>query len=591
MDAIPLLDPTVPGLHDARPAGVFPFLLEGETVWVHGTASRPGLHVGHGTRRLATIRGDGEGTAANLVHYPGMSRRDFASPRGGIVETVLATPTLPLAVVQWDGGAGGGPEVVEVVLHDADGARTTDAHGVTVDAFGKVDGTVSTKVPDSVGMELSLAPAAARVELDAVDGAVCARFTPEPGEHVTLLVGLRIGGKAAPLGAARHARSHAVRATSEPPDGLRLRTGVSEVDDAVAWLRVRLAGEARRLGSESSQESALSVGLAATAVGDRDVSAAVLASMVEGTAHHALVAARHAAVFGETSAARTCARRWVDPSAPPIPSSSLVALAATELADALHLSGDPATVAGLRALSTRRLAGGPSEGGGSLPTSGPSLPMAGRSLPIAGRPLPMAGASGSPKRGVDPSGDPTAADTTRLERLLAGDLDPAVRDPDAAWVGWRNQLVDGSGRVVTLWNDDPPWIAEAPSLAVDLLTTLASGILGIRADSAAGRIRLAPRLPVHLTRFEAMGITLGSSAIALRYEATRGGVRFEIEPTVASVPPLLVFEPLVSGNVTEVRVDGVPAELDVESVGRRTKVPVQLPLDATRVVELTLTTE
>lgn len=539
MDSLPLVDPALPGLQDARPAGVFPFLVEGESIWVYGTASRPELHVGAGRRRIVTIKADGLGTAANLLLHPGMSRRDFATTGGTVVETALAIPTLPLVVVQWDGQGDGRPPSIEVFIHGAAGdVRSGD-----------------TEVSGPGGLEIRLVPTATDVHLDDGEGGTRVTLLPVAEGHVSLVVGLgdADGRRSAPMAAAGHARSHAVRAAAGPGEGLLLHTGIAEVDDAVAWLRTRLAGQARRLAGDTDPAVARSVGLAASAIGDREASAKAVVSTEVGSATRALLAGRHASVFGETREARECAARWTRPGEEPPSPSPLVALAATELADALHMTGDAETVSKLRGLAA----------------STPVLAPTGRSLPMAGR-----------------TASTSLTESATLRMLLAGDPASVTADPDTAWAEWRRQLVDDSGRTVTLWDQEPPWTVRTGSVAADLMLALASGILGVRADAPAGRIRIAPRLPRHLTRFEATGIRVGRSVVTLRYTSTPEVSRFEIEPVEASVPPLLVFEPAVSGRPVGVRVDGEVADLRSHESGTRTVIPVQLPLDATRIVEI-----
>jgi hypothetical protein len=62
--------------------------------------------------------------------------------------------------------------------------------------------------------------------------------------------------------------------------------------------------------------------------------------------------------------------------------------------------------------------------------------------------------------------------------------------------------------------------------------------------------------------------------------------RYTLEPATAAVPPSVVFEPAVPGRVREVRVDGRPAQLDTRQDGDRTIVPLQIPVDAPRTVEI-----
>jgi hypothetical protein len=158
-------------------------------------------------------------------------------------------------------------------------------------------------------------------------------------------------------------------------------------------------------------------------------------------------------------------------------------------------------------------------------------------------------------------------------------------DPEVAWLEWRNALggglVEGPAGPAT-WDDD----ARDP-LTAELLLGLVHGLLGIAPDAPSGRLRIAPRMPRHLTRFEVHGVTLGDASMALRYTRAGATRTFELEPELAAVPPLIVLEPSVPGPVSEVRIDGAPASLDVRREGARSVVPVQLPLDGARSVEIT----
>ena len=58
---------------------------------------------------------------------------------------------------------------------------------------------------------------------------------------------------------------------------------------------------------------------------------------------------------------------------------------------------------------------------------------------------------------------------------------------------------------------------------------------------------------------------------------------------MASVPPVVVFEPAVRGHVVEVRVDGEVAELELRREGNLTIAPVQVPIDGVRHLEISTT--
>jgi hypothetical protein len=94
-------------------------------------------------------------------------------------------------------------------------------------------------------------------------------------------------------------------------------------------------------------------------------------------------------------------------------------------------------------------------------------------------------------------------------------------------------------------------------------------------------------MPTHVTSFAVGGITLGNASLRLGYERSGQTHVFKLEPELAAVPPLIVLEPTVVGRVASVRVDEALADLDVHTVGRLSLVPVQLPLDGPRRVEIT----
>ncbi len=113
------------------------------------------------------------------------------------------------------------------------------------------------------------------------------------------------------------------------------------------------------------------------------------------------------------------------------------------------------------------------------------------------------------------------------------------------------------------------------------------GLLGAEPDGVKGRLHLRPQLPASWDRLEARRIRMGDAAIALT--CTRDGDRhtFRLEQEEGAVPVTVVFEPLLPARrLVAARVDGVDAELDPRPHGERMLVPVQIVLDAERVVEL-----
>jgi hypothetical protein len=75
--------------------------------------------------------------------------------------------------------------------------------------------------------------------------------------------------------------------------------------------------------------------------------------------------------------------------------------------------------------------------------------------------------------------------------------------------------------------------------------------------------------------------------VGLRYTRQDAVHRFEVEAAAGAVPPQLVLEPALPTTVVHnVRVDGKRAALDARLDGARMVVPVQLPLDGVRVLEV-----
>jgi hypothetical protein len=161
--------------------------------------------------------------------------------------------------------------------------------------------------------------------------------------------------------------------------------------------------------------------------------------------------------------------------------------------------------------------------------------------------------------------------------------------PDAAWPAWRALLARGleggpAGRGTWDGPSLPP--AAAPEAGL-LLCGLAYGLLGLDPDAPSGRLRLAPRLPSHLSAFLARHIRVGESEMELRYEREGTLHTLRLEPTRGRVPATVVLEPsLPAGALAAAWVDGVPADLDVSATGSRARFKVQLVVDAPRTVEV-----
>jgi len=162
-------------------------------------------------------------------------------------------------------------------------------------------------------------------------------------------------------------------------------------------------------------------------------------------------------------------------------------------------------------------------------------------------------------------------------------------DPEEAWRRWRNTVLAGleSGPAGPgSWDASDRDDGLVAPVTSSLLCALAYGLWGLAADAPAGRVRIAPRLPSHLTRLRVEGVRVGSARLAVTYERDGPAHRYTLEPMRASVPPIVVFEPAIPGTVTQVRIDGEAADLEAKTSARWTVVPVQLPVDGARVIEI-----
>ncbi|HEX6939456.1 MAG TPA: hypothetical protein VF158_08590 [Longimicrobiales bacterium] len=118
------------------------------------------------------------------------------------------------------------------------------------------------------------------------------------------------------------------------------------------------------------------------------------------------------------------------------------------------------------------------------------------------------------------------------------------------------------------------------------------GLLGAEPDAVKGRLRLRPQIPAAWDRLDVRRLRMGDATVSLGY--TRAGDRhvFRLVQDEGAVPITVVFEPMLPARrLVAARVDGQPAELDARPHGERMRVPVQLVLDAERVVELDVADE
>ena len=586
--AIPELGAAVPALAVSGIASAAPFLIEGEAASAQGVLNggidRIRIHDRVVVRDLKV-----EGSlGVNFVLMPGALRRERSSPVGTVMEHLVVMPTLPLVVVQWSSSPVGDDGTLQLTITPGGTEVRYDVRDGVLRAVGRdPDRSVAVALCGGTG-KWTLA--------DDGDGRVLASHTMGGGGPLTLLV--TEGSEAtlrSALAAAAHLPAHERRAASPDTNGMRVLTGVPELDDSVAWAssRVRASlhrGALTRLGPGAfrSGHQTFWSGLGALAVGDVESArraVALLDGFGEGApsqatwpveAMAALLAARLALASGDASAARRHAQMILDRSGTPSELSpeegSLWTLALEVLADSLRFAEADDRIEALRTLAAR------------LGSSG-----------AGGRQLPMV--SDQPHRSGGVLLSVLAGRWGRPPATGIGRLDDALRtwscfgeDADGAWSRLRETLRSGlvsgpSGPAS--WDEDDEVLAHGAPVAGALLAAFSHGVLGYMPDAPSGRLHLAPRFPSHVRSFVVEGLRVGPASITLRYERSKTRHRFMLEPISARVPPMLVFEPSIPGTrLAEAQIGGTPADLEAIVEGARVRVRVQVPLEGPRTIDL-----
>ena len=587
--AMPELGAAVPALAVSGIASTEPFLIEGEAASVQGVLKggidRIRIHDRVVVRDL-TLAGS---LGVNFVLMPGALRRERTGPLGTIMENVVVAPTLPFVAVQWSGSPVASDDALRLRLTPADSQVQYDMRDGVLRAHGQDSG-------QSVALALHGGKGEWTV-LDAGDGSLLVSHEMGGAGPLTLLIA---AGSEASLrsafAAAAHLAAHERRAAAASVDGVRVVTGVAELDEGVAWASSRVGASLRRSAVEGTGHDGVGSshrvfwsGLGALAVADVET-AGLAVSLLDDMlgageacqpewplgAMATLLAARLALTSGDASAARQHARFVLSgPSSPSGLSSDgvgLWALALETLADALRYTETDDRIADLRRLAVEL----PSAAAG-----GTRLPMVGDRRPDAGDFLTSVLAGGV--------GKPPATGMSRLDETLHT-WSGFGEDADGAWGQWRAMLSLGfasgpSGPAS--WDEVEDAMAPGAPVTGAMLAAFSHSVLGYMPDAPSGRLRLAPRFPSHVHSLAIEGLRLASASIALRYERSKTLHRFELEPTSARVPPMLVLEPSVPGKrLVEAHIGGVSADLEATSEGERVRVRVQLPLEGPCTIDL-----
>jgi hypothetical protein len=200
-----------------------------------------------------------------------------------------------------------------------------------------------------------------------------------------------------------------------------------------------------------------------------------------------------------------------------------------------------------------------------------------------------------PAHPASPVGSPFLIEPERpgesgVDRALRAWALFTVGRPDHAYGLLRRHMADGLGNGAGVWPESGT--AGRESLPGDIVAAalvpavFVHGLLGARAEAPWGRLRLGPALPARWSSLEVTGIRVADARIGLSYAREQEGHVFTLLQVAGRVPLTVVFEPAVPGKVHRVRVDGGSADLTPERTGGRSRIRLQLPLDAERRVTL-----
>ncbi len=543
------------------PAGPGPFLVEAGDVQITGSERDGVERVRIGSVDVLTDLATGEGAAANVLATPGGLRRECIGPLGSTQEIVLLPGTGSTAAVQWQTGQ---PE------ERAFSIRFTLAPGMSAVSYRTGEQTLVVKAgsPDSEAHAVVLDPPPTSwtaVEAEGGGLEIGVETTVAKSRPVTLLVATTSKRGAQPGAVLRHLDLHEIRAHAplEPDEaGVRLATGVADLDHGLGWLTARIRSCSAL--DATDPDELLWWGLGALASAQHEAAERVhdrLLAQDPFGPQGALLAARIALTTGHTSRARTTA----DSLDSLHPQGPLAAAAWSALADALRYAAPEQRIQRLRDASAAAAAR----------ARGLGLPMVGRAEGPDPLPVWLATAIARCQKGDHRA----AADTALIGSLARSDPESYGR--------WRIRVAEGlaagpAGRGT--WDPAGGSAANTGALACGLI----HGMLGWDSDAPVGRLTLAPRLPRHVTTFSVQGLHVGDAQVTLDYSRQDDHLHeWVLTPTAGRVPPTLVFRPeLAASDVASVTVDGAAAELDIEKTRDRVALSAQIPLDRPRTVRV-----
>ena len=119
------------------------------------------------------------------------------------------------------------------------------------------------------------------------------------------------------------------------------------------------------------------------------------------------------------------------------------------------------------------------------------------------------------------------------------------------------------------------------------IRSLVHDLIGFTPDASKHRVELRPTIPQVWTRLDVDNLRCGDGTLGLRYLRTREMHTYRLTPGLGPVPFRVVFEPRVRADrIVSVRLDDRPVNLDLRRVGDAWACPVQIDLDADRIITI-----
>jgi hypothetical protein len=112
-------------------------------------------------------------------------------------------------------------------------------------------------------------------------------------------------------------------------------------------------------------------------------------------------------------------------------------------------------------------------------------------------------------------------------------------------------------------------------------------LIGFTPDASKYRVELRPTIPPDWSTLEVDNLRCGDGTLGLRYLRAGEKHTYRLIPGLGPVPFRVVFEPRVRGErISSVRLDDRPVNLDLRKIGGAWACPVQIDLDADRIITI-----